>query len=55
MIISDTTIRKIIVNDKVQCLEIVRKSIDEYLVDVNKQGNVYEINLISKIGDYYKK
>lgn len=55
MIISDTTIRKIIVDNKEQVLDIVSKSIDEYLVDINKQGKVYEINLVSKVGDYFKK
>lgn len=55
MIISDTTIRKIIVDNKEQVLDIVSKSIDEYLVDINKQGKVYEVNLVSKVGDYFKK
>lgn len=55
MILSDTTIRKIVVDNKEQALDIITKSIDEYLVDVNRQGKVYEINLVSKVGDYFKK
>ena len=55
LIISDTTIRKIIVDNKEQALDIVAKGIDKYLVDINKQGKVYEINLVSKVGDYFEK
>jgi len=55
MIISDTTIRKIIVDNKEQVLDIVAKSLNEYLIDINKQGKVYEINLVSKVGDYFKE
>lgn len=55
VIISDTTIRKIIVDNKEQVLDIVSKGIDDYLVDINKHGNIYEINLVSKVGDYNKK
>ena len=55
MILSDTTIRKIVVDNKEQALDIITKSIDEYLVDVNRQGKIYEINLVSKVGDYFKK
>ena len=55
MILSDTTIRKIVVDNKEQALDIIAKSIDEYLVDVNRQGKAYEINLVSKVGDYFKK
>lgn len=32
MIISDTTIRKIIVNNKEQALDIIYKSVDDYLI-----------------------
>ena len=55
MIRSYTTIRKIIVDNKEQALDIVAKGIDKYLVDINKQGKVYEINLVSKVGDYFEK
>ena len=52
MIISDTTIRKIIVNIKERVLDIVSKSSDDFIITINKQGKIYEINLIHKVGDY---
>lgn len=53
MIISDTTIRKIIVNSKERVLDIVSKSSDDFIITINKQGRIYEINLIHKVGDYF--
>ena len=53
MIISDTTIRKIIVNSKERVLDIVSKSSDDFIITINKQGKIYEINLIHKVGDYF--
>lgn len=55
MIIRDTTIRKIIVDNKEQVLEIICKNVDNYSIDINKHGNIYEINLVSKFGDYFNK
>lgn len=54
MIISDTTIRKIIVNSKERVLDIVSKSSDDFIITINKQGRIYEINLIHKVGDYFE-
>ena len=53
MIISDITTRKIIVNSKESVLDIVSKSSDDFIITINKQGKIYEINLIHKVGDYF--
>ena len=53
MIISDITTRKIIVNNKESVLDIISKSSDDFIITINKQGKIYEINLIHKVGDYF--
>ena len=53
MIISDITTRKIVVNSKESVLDIVSKSSDDFIITINKQGKIYEINLIHKVGDYF--
>ena len=55
MIISDTTIRKIIVDNKEKVLDIVYKSINDFIITINKKGEFYEINLVHKVGDYFRK
>ena len=52
MIISDITTRKLVVNSKESVLDIVSKSSDDFIITINKQGKLYEINLIHKVGDY---
>ena len=53
MIISDITTRKLVVNSKESVLDIVSKSSDDFIITINKQGRIYEINLIHKVGDYF--
>ena len=48
MIISDKTVRTIITDNKNECLEIVRKSLLEYFINIDKQGNEYVITLTHK-------
>ena len=53
MIISDITTRKLVVNSKERVLDIASKSSDDFIITINKQGRIYEINLIHKVGDYF--
>ena len=38
---------------KESVLDIVSKSSDDFIITINKQGKIYEINLIHKVGDYF--
>lgn len=56
MIISDITMRKIVCDDIEEVQHITQRALkDDKLVDIDLKKGLYEIKLISKVGDNFRK
>lgn len=54
MVISDISKRTLVVDKLDHAIDIVKKELDDNIVIFNKVKNGYEVNLIRKVGDFYK-